>query len=347
MIDSPHAVPVSAPRRDVQRRVVDYYDQCADDYRILWRSDQTHSLHYGYFDDPAAVGPSPWTDRYLGRALRMSGRTLAAVAGLIAYPGPPRVREWATRALRIAAQGRAARHEAAQVRMNQVCAEAAGIRAGDRVLDAGCGLGGSANFLNKSAGAVMYAINLQPQHLARARALTTASGARPPVSYSRQDYTQMAFAAGSFDVVWGLESICHCADKREFLAEAYRVLRAPGRLMVADFFQARKTLTPEERARMQWIHGWAIPNLAAVEQFAEDAAAVGFVNVQYRDIRPHVIPSSERMYKASLIATGIGRTLARLGARSAVQNSNIQAARDQYAALKDGIWTYGIFTAEK
>ena len=250
-------------------------------------------------------------------------------------------------ALRVAAQGRSARHEAGQARMNAVCADAAGIRAGDRVLDAGCGLGGSACFLNKNFGAVMYAINLQPQHLAHARAFATASDARPPVRFSRQDYTQMAFAAESFDVVWGLESICHCADKREFLAEAHRVLRKPGRLMVADFFQTNRDLTREERARMRWIEGWAIPNLASVDQFGEDAAAAGFVNVRYRDIRPQVMPSSERMYRASLVAAGIGRTLERLGARSAVQNSNIHAARDQYSALKDGIWTYGIFTAEK
>jgi len=107
MIESSEAVAAGTPRREVQRRVVDYYDQCADDYRILWRSDQTHSLHYGFFDDPEAAGPARWSERPVGKVLSMGGRTLAAVAGLAAYPGPPRMREWATRALRVASRSSA------------------------------------------------------------------------------------------------------------------------------------------------------------------------------------------------------------------------------------------------
>jgi ubiquinone/menaquinone biosynthesis C-methylase UbiE len=337
----------TTPRRETQRRVIDYYDQCDDDYRILWRSDETHCLHYGFFDEAVASAPAHWSERRWSQPVGLGVRTVAAIAGLVAYPGPPPVREWATRCLRVAASGRFARHEAGQARMNAVCAEAARIRPGDRVLDAGCGLGGSDLFLSRHFRATIFAINLQPRHLARARAYTTASAAQPPVQFSRQDYTQMAFAAGSFDVVWGLESICHCQNKRAFIAEAYRVLRRPGRLMVADFFQLKETLSAEEAARMRWINGWAIPNLALVRQFGEDMAAAGFERVAYRDIRSQVIPSSERMYKASLVAGGIGRAMERLGIRSAVQTNNIRAARDQYSTLRDAVWTYGIFTAEK
>jgi ubiquinone/menaquinone biosynthesis C-methylase UbiE len=337
----------AAPRRETQRRVVDYYDQCGDDYRILWRSDETHCLHYGFFDEERMSTPRHWTERSWGQAIGLGVRAVGALAGLLAYPGPPRMREWATHCLRVAAQGRSARHEAGQTRMNAVCADAARIRSGDRVLDAGCGLGGSDVFLNKHCGASMFAINVQPRHLAQARAFATASATNPLVRFSRQDYTQMAFAPESFDVVWGLESICHCQDKSEFLAEAYRVLRKPGRLMVADFFQLKEHLSPAETSQMQWIDGWAIPNLALVRQFGEDLAAAGFTNVSYRDIRPHVMPSSERMYKASLVAGGIGRAMERLHMRSAVQTRNIRAARDQYATLRDAVWTYGIFTAAK
>lgn len=326
--------------------MIDYYDQCGDDYRILWRSDETHCLHYGYFDDAVLKAPMHWSERPLGRALGLGVRAAAALSGLAAYAGPSPVREWGTRALRVAATGRSARHEAGQARMNAVCADAADVRPGDRVLDAGCGLGGSARFLNVERGAHVVAINVQPQHLARARA-HTAGTTRPPVLFSRQDYTQMAFADSSFDLVWGLESVCHCQDKREFLAEAFRVLKSPGRVMVADFFQLKEDLTMEEAARMRWVEGWAIPNLAQVRQFCADASSLGFSRVTYRDIRPQVMPSSERMYKASLVAGGVGRALERLGVRTAVQTNNIRAARDQYSTLREAVWTYGIVIAEK
>ena len=34
---------------------MDYYDHCGNDYRILWRTDENGSIHYGYFDLPAAT----------------------------------------------------------------------------------------------------------------------------------------------------------------------------------------------------------------------------------------------------------------------------------------------------
>jgi hypothetical protein len=47
------------------------------------------------------------------------------------------------------------------------------------------------------------------------------------------------------------------------------------------------------------------------------------------------------------VAGGIGQALERIGVRSSVQTNNIRAARDQYDTLREAVWTYGIFTAEK
>jgi len=220
------------------------------------------------------------------------------------------------------------------------------IRPGDRVLDAGCGVGGVAVWLASMLGARVHGVNVQPEQLAVAR--VRARGLADCVSFAAQDYTQLGLRADAFDVVWGLESVCHCEEKRDFLAEAYRVLRPGGRLMVADFFQTHERPTPEWQPRMRaWLDGWAIPNLASVQGFGRALEELGFCEVAYRDVRRQVLPSARRLYKASLVAYPIGLLLERIGVRTPPQTSNIRAAYYQYVTLRRAVWTYGIFTATK
>jgi SAM-dependent methyltransferase len=327
-------------------RVIEYYNKCGNDYRILWRTDENQTVHYGYFDEPEAA--SAIVDALKTATTAPLRLCAAALSPVPALAGGDSGRELAVRLLRYAAKGHASRHDYAQQRMTEVCAEAAAVRRGDRVLDAGCGVGGAAIWLAEHAGASVVGVNIQPLHLRAAvkNAGTVVEQRRP--QFSAQDYTELGLLDATFDVVWGLESICHCATKREFLREAFRVLRPGGRLMVADFFQARSPRDQSEADRMRtWLDGWAIPDLAGVEWFGTEARDAGFADVRYRDIRPNVLPSARRLFKASLVAYPIGLALRAIGARDGVQTANIKAARDQYGTLADAVWTYGIFTATK
>ena len=51
----------------------------------------------------------------------------------------------------------------------------------------------------------------------------------------------LPFPDGSFDLVLAVEAVHLLADKGRFLAEAARVLRPGGRLLIADFFYTRET----------------------------------------------------------------------------------------------------------
>jgi ubiquinone/menaquinone biosynthesis C-methylase UbiE len=101
------------------------------------------------------------------------------------------------------------------------------VRAGERVLDVGCGEGMFAVEL-AHAGAKVVGIDVACEPLRRAHErdpgldlrLVDADGAWP-------------FADASFDVLWAGETIEHVADTGGWLSEARRVLRPGGRLLLS------------------------------------------------------------------------------------------------------------------
>jgi ubiquinone/menaquinone biosynthesis C-methylase UbiE len=66
--------------------------------------------------------------------------------------------------------------------------------------------------------------------------LANEKGVADKVLFHVMDYTQTNFADESFDVVWACESMSSASDKKAFIAEAYRLLKKGGRLIVIDFF---------------------------------------------------------------------------------------------------------------
>jgi ubiquinone/menaquinone biosynthesis C-methylase UbiE len=335
--------------RAARRAVVDYYSHCDDDYRILWRTDENGSIHFGYFDDlEEASLVARVVDSLRIVPTHLVGCAAALAAAVARATGTAWGRAKSVALLRVAARGHAERHDAGQARMTEVCARAVGLRPGDHVLDAGCGVGGTGLWLAARHGITVVGINVQPHHLEEARRRASAHEAGHRVRFSAQDFTEIGMADETFDVVWALESVCHCEEKARFLAEAYRVLRRGGRLMVADFFLPRRDVPIGDREAMQmWTRGWALPNLATVPGFEQTLQALGFGQVTYRDLRPHVMPSSRRLYKASLVAGPIAAALERLGVRSRIQRDNVRASFYQYRTLRSGAWTYGLFVATK
>jgi tocopherol O-methyltransferase len=115
-------------------------------------------------------------------------------------------------------------HAEALVNMNRELATRAGLHGGERVLDAGCGVGGSAIWLARELGAGVVGVNVVPGDVERGRRYARRRKVADRVTFELQDMTRTDFPDESFDVVWAIESVCHVPDKREFLAEARRLL---------------------------------------------------------------------------------------------------------------------------
>jgi MPBQ/MSBQ methyltransferase len=144
---------------------------------------------------------------------------------------------------------------------------------GSRILDVGCGIGGSARLLALHYGFDVLAISISPAQVARARALT------PPeladhCRFAVMDALALDLPDRGFDAVWSVEAAPHMPDKQRYVDELLRMLRPHGRLAMADWNRrdpAEGAMDGLERWVMrQLLDQWAHPEFASIAAMRRD-----------------------------------------------------------------------------
>jgi SAM-dependent methyltransferase len=109
-----------------------------------------------------------------------------------------------------------------------------GLRADLRVLDVGCGIGGPGRFLADRYGCRVTGIDLLPERVKVAKALTRLTGLAQRVSYRQADATALPFPDAAFHQAWMLDASMHVREKAALFGELARVLRQGGLLVLHD-----------------------------------------------------------------------------------------------------------------
>jgi tocopherol O-methyltransferase len=236
----------------------------------------------------------------------------------------------------------------ALIRENEILAECAKIVSTDHVLDAGCGVGGSSIFLAERYRCRVTGITLSQKQAEKGAQCAQMRHLANPPQFLVRDFCCTEFPNHLFDVVWALESMCHAENKQQFVKEAYRILKPGGRLVVADGFAGKKRYSSLEESLMsKWLRGWGVDALETTEAFESHLQHEGFHHIQFKDITTHVLPSSKRLFYISLPAIVLSKLGEWLRRRSKIQTANIRGAYYQYKTIKQNLWNYGIFFAEK
>jgi cyclopropane fatty-acyl-phospholipid synthase-like methyltransferase len=164
------------------------------------------------------------------------------------------------------ADGSAADYAAAAERLCRRVCDAAEVRDGLRVLDVGCGYGGTIASLNERfKGLTLVGVNIDRRQLERARQTVQPANGNV-ISFVHGDACRLDLAAGSFDVVLAVECIFHFADRAAFFRGASAALVEGGMLALSDF------VPPET----------AVPVLAAYDPTRDEAMRTTYGQIDVR-----------------------------------------------------------------
>ena len=151
------------------------------------------------------------------------------------------------------------------------------LPAGSKVLDVGCGIGGSARILAQDYGLDVVGISISPAQVARATALTP-DGLN--CRFAVMDALDLQLSDQSFDGVWSVEAGPHMPNKQKYADELLRVLKPGGTLAVADW-NRRDPSDGEMNRQERWVMHqlltqWAHPEFSSIKGFHRNLEVSAF-----------------------------------------------------------------------
>ena len=155
----------------------------------------------------------------------------------------------------------------------EVLCDLAGVADGMRVLDAGCGIGGSSRYLAHVHGCTVAAIDVTPEYVCAAERLNELCGLDGAIATRQASVTDLPYPDSSFDLVWCQNVSMNVADKPRMFAEAHRVLAPGGRYALSH---AARGPAGEPHYPLPWARDASYSFPGTREEFLDGLAAAGF-----------------------------------------------------------------------
>lgn len=152
------------------------------------------------------------------------------------------------------------------------------LRPGSRVLDAGCGLGGSAFMMARDHAAEVVGLDLSSNMLEMAAERCAGHGLQDKVRFVLGDILELD-ETSSYDAIYSRDAFLHVHDKARLFAVLHRALVPGGRLLVSDYCAGDIPWSPGFSAYVQQ-RGY---DLHTVGGYADLLRAAGFQDVRAED----------------------------------------------------------------
>lgn len=189
--------------------------------------------------------------------------------------------------------------------------EVAALGTGQRVCDAGFGFADQDMAWVRHFGVDVEGFNVTESQVVRARERVAAAGLSGRIALHHASALATGLEDASCDAVIALESAFHFPSRDAFFAEAHRVLKPGGRLVLADLVlvdEARDRVS--DRLALHLARAfWRMPASALIraDDYQQKLRDAGFVDLGYEDIGEHVFAgfnayASERVRDPEVVA---------------------------------------------
>jgi len=228
----------------------------------------------------------------------------------------------------------------------ELVAREAAVTKGTRVVDIGCGYGATAQLLADEYGAEVTGFTISQAQYAIAQA--RAAGEKGNPAYVCSDWLANTLPADSFDAAIAIESSEHM-DKPGFFAQAQRVLRPGGRLVVNAWLSCEAPTRNQERWLIEPIcREGRMPHLGAESDYRKLAAEAGFRLEKFQDVTRQIArtwPMIVRVFVWNLLRKpAYIRFILDPKSKNAIFGLTIVRL---WMAFRTGAMRYGVFTLVK
>merc|ERR1719445_5103 len=219
-----------------------------------------------------------------------------------------------------------------------------------KVLDVGCGVGGTSRYLAKNLGPNSHVtgITLSPNQAKRATELAKEQNVRN-ADFVVMDALNMSYPDNSFDFVWACESGEHMPDKEAYINQMMRVLKPEGKFVMATWCQRDDRIvefTKKDKRDLNFLYEeWTHPYFISIEKYRELIDATKLMNeVKTSDWKDETIASWRHSIWVG-VEDPKGWILK--------PRTYVKCLRDAYClermhrAFKRGLMEYGMFAATK
>ena len=229
--------------------------------------------------------------------------------------------------------------ETAQTQLIDHLAQLANIKTGSRILDIGCGFGGSSLFLAKRYDAQVTGITISPVQVQMAK--EAAAKVNLDVSFLLMDAEEMQFAQ-PFDLLWSVESISHYHDPRKFFTSAAKLLKPGGCFALTDWFQKDNLSAADKKKFIAPIEKGMMVELHRMNDYNDFLISSGLHVIHQQDLTLNCAKSWDIGLDIIKRKT-IWSLAVKLGAEFV---TNLKAFRAMRAGFASGNFVYGLFVAK-
>ncbi|GAB4814911.1 hypothetical protein N2152v2_001957 [Parachlorella kessleri] len=226
-----------------------------------------------------------------------------------------------------------------------------GAQSPQKVLDVGCGIGGSSRYLAaKFPQASVTGVTLSPSQVQRGTQLAAERGLGN-VEFKVMDALHMAFPDDTFDLVWACESGEHMPDKRAYVEEMVRVLKPGGTLVIATWCQREETpdkpFSEDDKRRLKFLYDeWAHPYFVSIEEYERIMKATGKLDAV--DTDDWTAPTINSWRHSVWVGVWDPWIVVSKGPRIWYKTlREIVTLERMHRAFEDGLMTYGMMKAVK
>ena len=164
-----------------------------------------------------------------------------------------------------------------------------GVKAGDKILDCGCGVGGPMRNIARFTRADVTGVTLNEYQVMRGNKLNKEAGLENTARSVQANFMDLTakFEPNTFDGCYAIEATCHAPVREGVYGEIFKVLK-PG----AVFATYEWCLTPKYDAnneehkliKKKIEEGDGLPDMATQEECVNALKSVGFEVTEYRDM---------------------------------------------------------------